>query len=46
VSPELADQGGLYLENCGISEILAPYAHDAEHAADLWALSEKLCAAT
>jgi len=46
VSPELADQGGLYLEDCGISETLAPYAHDAEHAADLWALSEKLCAAT
>ena len=46
VSPELADQGGLYLEECGVSETLAPYAHDAEHAADLWALSEKLCAAT
>ena len=46
VSPELADQGGLYLEDCGISETFAPYAHDAEHAADLWALSEKLCAVT
>ena len=46
VSPELADQGGLYLEDCGISETLAPYARDAEHAADLWALSEKLCAAS
>jgi NAD(P)-dependent dehydrogenase (short-subunit alcohol dehydrogenase family) len=46
VSPELADQGGLYLEDCGISETLAPYAHDAEHAADLWAISEKLCAAS
>ena len=46
VSPELADLGGLYVEDCVISETLTPYAHDAEHAADLWALSEKLCAAT
>jgi NAD(P)-dependent dehydrogenase (short-subunit alcohol dehydrogenase family) len=46
VSPELADQGGLYLEDCGISETVALYADDAEHAADLWTLSEKLCAAT
>jgi NAD(P)-dependent dehydrogenase (short-subunit alcohol dehydrogenase family) len=46
VSPELADQGGLYLEDCGFSETVAPYACDAEHAADLWALSEKLCAAS
>ena len=44
VSPELADQGGLYLEDCGISEAVAPYARDAEHAAELWTLSEKLCA--
>jgi NAD(P)-dependent dehydrogenase (short-subunit alcohol dehydrogenase family) len=44
VSPELADQGGLYLEDCGVSEAVAPYARDAEHAAELWALSEKLCA--
>jgi NAD(P)-dependent dehydrogenase (short-subunit alcohol dehydrogenase family) len=46
VSPDLADRGGLYLEDCGISETVAPYAHDAERAAQLWALSEKLCAAT
>jgi NAD(P)-dependent dehydrogenase (short-subunit alcohol dehydrogenase family) len=46
VSPELADRGGLYLEDCGISETIAPYARDSQHAAELWALSEKLCAAT
>ena len=46
VSPGLADQGGVYLENCGLSDAVAPYANDAEHAAELWALSEKLCAAT
>jgi NAD(P)-dependent dehydrogenase (short-subunit alcohol dehydrogenase family) len=43
VSPELADQGGLYLEDCRISEC-APYANDGQHAAALWTLSEKLCA--
>jgi NAD(P)-dependent dehydrogenase (short-subunit alcohol dehydrogenase family) len=44
VSPELADQGGLYLEDCRVSETVAPYARDTEHAAALWMLSEKLCA--
>jgi NAD(P)-dependent dehydrogenase (short-subunit alcohol dehydrogenase family) len=44
VSPELADQGGLYLEDCGISDTVAPYARDTERAAQLWTLSEKLCA--
>ena len=44
VSPELADQGALYLEDCGVSEAVAPYARDAQHAAELWMLSEKLCA--
>jgi NAD(P)-dependent dehydrogenase (short-subunit alcohol dehydrogenase family) len=44
VSPELADQGGLYLEDCGISQTVAPYARDTERAAQLWTLSEKLCA--
>ncbi len=44
VSPELADQGGLYLEDCGISETVAPYARDTDRAAELWTLSEKLCA--
>jgi NAD(P)-dependent dehydrogenase (short-subunit alcohol dehydrogenase family) len=46
VSPELADQGALYLEDCGISEAVAPYARDAQHAAELWMLSEKFCATT
>jgi NAD(P)-dependent dehydrogenase (short-subunit alcohol dehydrogenase family) len=46
VSPELAGLGGLYLENCGVSDAVAPYATDAEHAEQLWALSETLCAAT
>jgi NAD(P)-dependent dehydrogenase (short-subunit alcohol dehydrogenase family) len=46
VSPELADRGGLYLESCGVSDAVAPYADDAEHAAELWTLSEKLCATT
>jgi NAD(P)-dependent dehydrogenase (short-subunit alcohol dehydrogenase family) len=44
VSPELADRGGLYLEDCAVSDAVAPYANDAEHAAQLWSLSEKLCA--
>jgi NAD(P)-dependent dehydrogenase (short-subunit alcohol dehydrogenase family) len=46
VSPELADRGGLYLENCGVSDAVAPYANDAGHAAELWTLSEKFCATT
>jgi len=46
VSPELADRGGLYLEDCGISDTVAPYARDAERAARLWILSERLCAAS
>jgi NAD(P)-dependent dehydrogenase (short-subunit alcohol dehydrogenase family) len=46
VSPELADRGGLYLENCGVSDAVAPYVNDAGHAAELWSLSEKLCATT
>ena len=46
VSPELADQGALYLEDCGVSETVAPYARDEQRAADLWDLSEKLCART
>jgi NAD(P)-dependent dehydrogenase (short-subunit alcohol dehydrogenase family) len=44
VSPELADRGALYLEDCGVSEAVAPHARDARHAAELWMLSEKLCA--
>ena len=45
VSPELAGRGGLYLENCAVSENITPYACDARRAADWWALSETLCAA-
>jgi NAD(P)-dependent dehydrogenase (short-subunit alcohol dehydrogenase family) len=44
VGPELADQGALYLEDCGVSDAVAPHARDAQHAAELWMLSEKLCA--
>jgi NAD(P)-dependent dehydrogenase (short-subunit alcohol dehydrogenase family) len=44
VSPELADRGGLYLEDCRVSDAVAPHARDAEHAAAFWLLSEKLCA--
>jgi NAD(P)-dependent dehydrogenase (short-subunit alcohol dehydrogenase family) len=46
VSPELVDRGGLYLEDCGVSEAAAPYARDEQRAADWWNLSEKLCART
>ncbi|MEZ0349310.1 SDR family NAD(P)-dependent oxidoreductase [Mycobacterium sp. pR1184] len=44
VSPELADRGALYLEDCGISENVAPYASDPQRAAEFWLLSEKVCA--
>lgn len=44
VSPELTDDGGLYLENCRVSDTIAPYARDQRRAAALWMLSEKLCA--
>jgi NAD(P)-dependent dehydrogenase (short-subunit alcohol dehydrogenase family) len=44
VSPELKDQGAVYLEDCAISEAVAPYALDSRRAARLWTLSEKLCA--
>jgi hypothetical protein len=37
VSAELADRGGEYVESCGVSDAVAPYANDAEHAAELWA---------
>jgi NAD(P)-dependent dehydrogenase (short-subunit alcohol dehydrogenase family) len=46
VSPQLANRGGLYLEDCGVSEAVAPYACDEQRAADWWELSEKLCART
>ncbi|OBI26982.1 SDR family NAD(P)-dependent oxidoreductase [Mycobacterium sp. E2238] len=41
VSPELAGRGGLYLEDCGISEP-APYARDERRADQWWEISEKL----
>ncbi|SOX51975.1 KR domain-containing protein [Mycobacterium ahvazicum] len=44
VSPELAGRGALYLEDCRISENVAPYASDPQRAAEFWLLSEKLCA--
>lgn len=43
VGPELADRGALYLEDCRISDAVAPYARDEQRAADWWLLSEKLC---
>ncbi|OBG69831.1 MULTISPECIES: SDR family NAD(P)-dependent oxidoreductase [unclassified Mycobacterium] len=42
VSPELSDRGGLYLEDCRISERAAPYARDGQRAARWWELSEQL----
>ncbi|MEE6135504.1 SDR family NAD(P)-dependent oxidoreductase [Mycobacterium sp. 050128] len=44
VSPDLADRGALYLEGCGISENVAPYASDGQRAAEFWLLSEQICA--
>lgn len=44
VSPELAGRGALYLEDCHVSDAVAPYARDEQRAADWWILSEKLCA--
>jgi NAD(P)-dependent dehydrogenase (short-subunit alcohol dehydrogenase family) len=44
VSAELDGLGGLYLEDCGVSDTVAPYAYDEQRAADFWTLSEQLCA--
>lgn len=44
VSPQLAGRGGLYLEDCGVSAAAA-HARHRQRAAELWDLSEKLCAA-
>jgi NAD(P)-dependent dehydrogenase (short-subunit alcohol dehydrogenase family) len=41
-APELADYGGAYLADCGVSTEVAPWAVDAASAARLWALSEQL----
>ncbi|OBI48351.1 SDR family NAD(P)-dependent oxidoreductase [Mycobacterium sp. E796] len=43
VSPDLADKGALYLQDCGVSDAVAPHARDEQRAADWWILSEKLC---
>ena len=44
-APELADRGGLYLEDCHVGEAL-PYATDGEAAKRLWALSEEFVGQT
>lgn len=43
VSPELEGRGGLYLEDCMVSDAVAPHACDEQRAVDFWALSETLC---
>ncbi|MCF2527614.1 SDR family NAD(P)-dependent oxidoreductase [Yinghuangia soli] len=40
-APELADQGGVYLEDCGVSAKHAAWARDPESAVRLWTLSEE-----
>jgi NAD(P)-dependent dehydrogenase (short-subunit alcohol dehydrogenase family) len=42
VTPELGDQGGQYLSDCGISDDDAAYTRDAVAASRLWSLSEEL----
>jgi len=44
VSPELADDGAVYLADCAVRDDVAPYAVDEERALALWELSERLCA--
>ncbi len=44
VSPELTGRGGLYLEDCGVSDRAAPYARDEQRAARWWELSEEFTA--
>ena len=41
-SPDLGSQGGVYCEDCAVSEQHAAWALDADSARRLWALSEKL----
>ncbi|MGW5106048.1 SDR family NAD(P)-dependent oxidoreductase [Nocardia sp. NPDC004123] len=43
ITPELAEVGSVYLEECHISGEVQPYAQDEDFAAKLWALSEALC---
>jgi len=44
-SAALTDVGSVYLEDCRISDNVAPYAIDQGRAAQLWALSESMCGA-
>ncbi|HZP30911.1 MAG TPA: SDR family NAD(P)-dependent oxidoreductase [Acidimicrobiia bacterium] len=41
-APELAGVGGVYCEDCHVSDNHAPWARDPESAKRLWALSEQL----
>ena len=43
VSPDLADQGGVYLADCEIRTEVAQYAVAEDRAARLWEVSEGLC---
>ncbi len=45
-SADLTGVGSVYLEDCRISDNVAPYAIDQGRAAQLWALSESMCGAT
>jgi hypothetical protein len=42
IAPELDAEGGTYLADCQVTDQHAPWARDAEAAARLWAMSEKL----
>jgi hypothetical protein len=44
VAPELDDRGGAYLADCEVSDDDAPWTRDAQHAQELWTLSEQLTA--
>jgi NAD(P)-dependent dehydrogenase (short-subunit alcohol dehydrogenase family) len=41
-APDLAQQGGAYLEDCHVSEAVAEHARGADKAERLWAMSEDL----
>jgi NAD(P)-dependent dehydrogenase (short-subunit alcohol dehydrogenase family) len=45
-SPDLAGRGGVYLEDCHISDQHAPWALDADSAQRLWKVSEELVGQT
>jgi NAD(P)-dependent dehydrogenase (short-subunit alcohol dehydrogenase family) len=44
-SADVAEVGSVYLEDCQISDNVAPYAIDQQRAVQLWALSERMCVA-